>query len=43
MDAIEASVSLEREIPIESYDKLRELGRFVLYSGKEFAGIGIIL
>ncbi|VVB76719.1 Elongation factor 1-alpha [uncultured archaeon] len=42
LEAVDAEVRLARKIPIEGYDVTRELGRFVLYSGKKFAGIGII-
>ncbi len=42
LEAVDAKVQLVRKIPIEDYNITRELGRFVLYSGKEFAGIGVI-
>ena len=42
LDAYEAELKLSRRIPAESFDETRELGRFVLYSGKEFSGIGVI-
>ena len=42
LDAVEAELVLERKIPFESYDKTRELGRFVLYSDNKFSGIGIV-
>ena len=41
LDAVEAEVILARGIPVESYASTRELGRFVLYTGREFAGIGV--
>ncbi len=42
LNAIDAELVLDRKIPAESFMETRELGRFTLYSGKEFAGIGII-
>jgi sulfate adenylyltransferase subunit 1 len=39
LGAIEAEVVLEKKIPVEDYETTRELGRFVLYSSREFAGI----
>jgi translation elongation factor EF-1alpha len=43
LNAIDAELELSKKIPAESFSSTRELGRFVLYSGKEFAGIGIVL
>ncbi len=43
LDAFEAELKLSKKIPAESFSETRELGRFVLYSGKEFAGMGIII
>jgi translation elongation factor EF-1alpha len=43
LSAIVAELKLSRAIPAESFSQTRELGRFVLYSGKEFAGMGIVL
>ncbi len=42
LDTIEAEMELDRKLPFESYDKTQELGRFVLYNDKGFAGIGIV-
>lgn len=42
LDAFEVELKLSKKIPAESFNDTRELGRFVLYSGKDFAGIGII-
>ncbi len=42
LEAVEAELRLERRLPHESYYKTKELGRFTLYSGNKFAGIGII-
>jgi bifunctional enzyme CysN/CysC/sulfate adenylyltransferase subunit 1 len=42
LNAIDAELELVKKIPAESFAETRELGRFVLYSGKEFAGIGIV-
>jgi len=42
LDAIEADIELERKLPFESYERTEELGRFLLYSRGEFAGIGIV-
>jgi translation elongation factor EF-1alpha len=42
LSAVVAQIRLEREIPFESFEKTRELGRFVLYNKRGFAGIGII-
>jgi small GTP-binding protein len=42
LNAVDAEIVLESKIPAESFTETRELGRFTLYSGKEFSGIGII-
>lgn len=42
LNAIDAELELDRRVPAESFVETRELGRFTLYSGNEFAGIGII-
>ena len=42
LDAADAEVTLVKKIPIEDYNMTKELGRFVLYNGNEFSGIGII-
>ncbi len=43
LDAVEAELRLARKIPAERYEDTKELGRFVLYNGKEFTGIGTIV
>ncbi len=43
LDAVVAELKLSRAIPAESFSETKELGRFVLYSGKEFAGMGVII
>ena len=42
LNAIVAELKLATKIPVESFSQTRELGRFVLYSGKEFAGMGVV-
>jgi bifunctional enzyme CysN/CysC/sulfate adenylyltransferase subunit 1 len=42
LNAIDAVVRFDRKLPVEEYSTTRELGRFVLYSGGGFAGIGTI-
>ena len=42
LEAVEAEPKLERKLPFESHSKTEELGRFLLYSGSEFAGIGTV-
>ncbi|HVA82974.1 MAG TPA: GTP-binding protein [Candidatus Aquilonibacter sp.] len=42
LEAIRAKLVLGSKIPVEDFDSVKELGRFVLYSEKKFAGIGII-
>ncbi|MCL4389226.1 MAG: GTP-binding protein [Candidatus Marsarchaeota archaeon] len=43
LSVIDAEVKLSKRIPAERFEDTPELGRFVLYSGKEFAGIGTVL
>ncbi|MDE1869399.1 MAG: hypothetical protein KGH71_00235 [Candidatus Micrarchaeota archaeon] len=43
LNAIRAKLTLETKIPVEKFEDVKELGRFVLYSDKKFAGIGIVL
>ncbi len=43
LNAIEAEIELEQKLPVEEFETTKELGRFVLYSGNEFTGIGTIL
>ena len=42
LQAAYIKLSLARSIAFEDFEKVPELGRFVLYSDKKFAGIGII-
>ena len=42
LNAIDAQVRFERRLPVERFEETKELGRFVLYSKKDFAGIGTI-
>ncbi len=42
LTAVEATLKLKSKIPAESFSETKELGRFVLYSGREFSGIGTI-
>lgn len=42
LNAIQATLLLETEIPFEAFRKTNSLGRFVLHNDKGFAGIGII-
>lgn len=42
LNAANVDISLSKEINAEPFDVSQDLGRFVLYEGKEFAGIGII-
>ena len=42
LDAVEADVTLSRGVPVEDPAITKELGRFVLYNGDKFAGIGIL-
>ncbi|HVA82979.1 MAG TPA: GTP-binding protein, partial [Candidatus Aquilonibacter sp.] len=43
LNAIGAKLTLETKIPVEKFAEVKELGRFVLYSDKKFAGIGVVL
>ncbi|MDE1846118.1 MAG: hypothetical protein KGH53_02465 [Candidatus Micrarchaeota archaeon] len=43
LEAIGARLTLGSKVPIESFDRVKELGRFVLYSDRKFAGIGIVI
>lgn len=42
LEAVEAEIRLKKRIPVENYNKTKELGRFVLYDGDDFSGIGIV-
>ncbi len=42
LNAINAELTLEKKVPIEEFETTKELGRFVLYSENEFAGIGTV-
>ncbi|MDE1825240.1 MAG: 50S ribosome-binding GTPase [Candidatus Micrarchaeota archaeon] len=42
LNAVRARIVLEKKVPIEDFDEVKELGRFVLYGNNKFAGIGII-
>ncbi|HIH50376.1 TPA: hypothetical protein HA291_02870, partial [Candidatus Micrarchaeota archaeon] len=42
LGAVEAELKLEKKLPFESHSKTEELGRFLIYSGREFAGIGTV-
>ncbi|MGI0141963.1 MAG: GTP-binding protein [Candidatus Micrarchaeales archaeon] len=42
LNAIRARISLKNSIPMEKFEKTKELGRFVVYNGKTFAGIGVV-
>ncbi len=42
LEAVNAEILISRKIPVENYDVTRELGRFILYSGGAFCGIGIV-
>src|SRR5690348_6283843 len=42
LGAILAKISLRNAIPFESFEQTRELGRFVLYNGNLFVGIGVV-
>jgi len=41
--AIDAQLKLSRKIAAERFEDTQELGRFLVYTGTEFAGIGIII
>ncbi|MCW6160297.1 MAG: GTP-binding protein [Candidatus Micrarchaeales archaeon] len=43
LNAVEAEIQLDKKLPVEEFETTKELGRFVLYSGKEFMGIGTII
>ena len=43
LNAIEAEIELMQKIPVEEFETTKELGRFVLYNGNEFTGIGTII
>lgn len=43
LNAIKATLKLDKKIPVEKFSEVQELGRFVLYSDKKFAGIGIVI
>ncbi|MGI0141464.1 MAG: GTP-binding protein [Candidatus Micrarchaeales archaeon] len=43
LNAMEAKIELEKKIPIEKFDDVKELGRFVLYDKLAFVGIGIVI
>lgn len=42
LHAAYVQITLDRKIPIENFDKVPEIGRFVLYSNNNFSGIGVI-
>lgn len=42
LDALDAKILLSKKIPVERYDVTREIGRFVMYNGNKFVGIGVI-
>ncbi len=42
LNAVRAELRLARKIPVERFDKAMELGRFVMYNGNKFIGIGIV-
>ena len=42
LNAVLAELKLSQKIPAERFSETRELGRFVLYSGKAFAGMGVV-
>lgn len=42
LQAAYIELTLEKKIPIENFEKIPEIGRFVLYSDRSFAGIGVI-
>ncbi len=43
LEAIDADLELEKKIVYSDFSKIKELGRFVLYSNGKFAGMGIII
>ncbi len=42
LTVVDAKLKLKSKIPAERFSETRELGRFVLYTGREFSGIGIV-
>lgn len=42
LNAADVTITLESKISAEPYENSKELGRFIVYEGSEFAGIGII-
>lgn len=42
LGAADAELRLDRKLAVERFDVLKELGRFVMYRGNKFIGIGII-
>jgi bifunctional enzyme CysN/CysC len=42
LNAAIVDIKLDRDIPAEPFTSSRELGRFVIYQGDKFSGIGII-
>lgn len=42
LDAIEAKIDFGKKMAVESFEKTKELGRFVLFSKDKFSGIGIV-
>ncbi len=42
LEAARMTITLDRKIPAESFSSTMQLGRFVLYKGNGFAGIGTI-
>jgi translation elongation factor EF-1alpha len=42
LNAVDAELRLEKKLPVEEFETTKELGRFVLYNGNEFVGIGVI-
>ncbi len=43
LNAIDAKLILEKKLPIEKFDAIKELGRFTFYSDRKFAGFGIVI
>ncbi|MDE1833296.1 MAG: hypothetical protein KGH58_02655 [Candidatus Micrarchaeota archaeon] len=41
-DSATVSIILARDYPLERYEEHNELGRFALYRGEEFVGVGIV-
>lgn len=42
LNAIDAEIETEKPIAAEPFSSSRELGRFIVYNGREFSGIGTI-